>query len=314
MLTQQSSTLEQYHSVANRIIIEFDKCTGRDWRIHPLRLIEWVACLRPRWSPATWRVYRAAMTNVIRGEFPNLVEEATLILNNASVTLQAKPTKSCRIKKLLPEHLTLLTNYAKSKRSSNLSLAILMLRGAELVGLRPHEWFGSKQEGGCIVINNSKHTNGRAFGPVRHIKLEATSDEENALIDYIIEYANKRETDELWRKRVKSVRMALGRATAELGIRGLHLYSGRHQFSANAKFAGLSHVEIAALMGHASQETATTHYGRRSAGRIGGLKVRPAPMDVSTVADLNVGRNPREYQHPDQTTPPLPGTPSKTLG
>jgi hypothetical protein len=303
-MTQQRTTLEQYHSVANRIIIEFDKRTGRDWRIHPLRLIEWMALLRPKWSPATWRVYRAAMTNVIRGEFPNLVEEAILILNNASVTLPAKRTKSYRIKKLLPEHLTLLTNHAKSKRSSNLSLAILMLRGAELVGLRPHEWFGSERKGDCVVVNNSKHTNGRAFGPTRHIKLAATSDEENVLIDYVIECANKHETDELWRKRVKSIRMALGRATAEVGIRGLHLYSARHQFSANAKFAGLSHVEIAALMGHASQETASTHYGRRSAGRIGGLKVRPAPTDVATVADLNVGRNLREYRSPDQTTPP----------
>jgi integrase len=308
-ITQQKATIEKYHKVASRIIVEFSNSTGREWQLHPLRLVEWMGERRPRWATATWRVYRAAMTHVMRTEFPSLVEETISILNHASATVAAKPHRPHRVKKLSPEHLAQIVDLATSSRSSNLSLAVLMLRGTEIVGLRPHEWFGAKREGHAVIVNNSKHTNGRAFGPVRHLKLDFTSDGENTIVDYMIDYANKYETSEAWLHRVQIVRVALGRATSSLGIPGLHLYSARHQFSANAKLAGLAQIEIAALMGHASNETAASHYGRRSAGRIGGLKVRPDEADVAIVAELNAGRAPDGYQPPGQISLPLAKTP-----
>jgi integrase len=304
-ITQQANTIEQYNAHMRRLITEFTASTGRDWRLHPLRLVEWVGGLRSRWASATWRVYRAALTNVIRGEFPALVEEAKQILNNASATLPPKPKKSYRVKKLSTEHLAQIVDLATSSRSANLSLAVLMLRCTEALGLRPHEWFGTKREGNDIIVRNSKHTNGRAFGPERHIKLDTVSAEESELIDYMIAYANKHGSDESWRGRVKIVSVTLRRAVVSLSIPGLQLYSARHQFSANAKLAGLSYTEIAALMGHASNETAATHYGRRSAGRVGGLRVKPGVDDVEAVASLNAERDPRGYRPPGQTTLPL---------
>ena len=44
------------------------------------------------------------------------------------------------------------------------------------------------------------------------------------------------------------------------------LYSGRHQYCANLKISRKTLEEIALLMGHASMETATQHYGRRICG------------------------------------------------
>jgi len=67
------------------------------------------------------------------------------------------------------------------------------------------------------------------------------------------------------------------------------LYSSRHQFSANAKFLGLPLEEIAALMGHASIETAMAHYGRRSAGN-GSMRVKAHSDDVARVTELNQHR------------------------
>ncbi|MGZ8160209.1 MAG: hypothetical protein ACXWT4_15560, partial [Methylobacter sp.] len=67
------------------------------------------------------------------------------------------------------------------------------------------------------------------------------------------------------------------------------LYSARHQFAADAKKSGLSKTAIAALMGHASQETAATHYGRRTAGR-GGFRVTADKADVARVQTLNAKR------------------------
>lgn len=304
-ITQQEATIKKYHKMANRIVIEFTNATGRDWRLHPMRLIEWVGDQRPRWPTATWRVYRAAMTSIIRNEFPGHVNEAIKILNCASATLPAKPQKARRLKKLLPEHMALLVAHATSRSSPNLSLAILMLRAGEIVGLRPHEWFGARCEANAVIVQNSKHTNGRAFGPIRTIQIEGVSVEENEAILRLIELANSYTTDEAWLNHVQTVRVTLGRATAAIGIQGLHLYSARHQFSANAKLAGLSNTEIAALMGHASNETAATHYGRRSAGRAGGLKIRPDATDVATVAGLNANRSPRGYTPPGQGALPL---------
>jgi integrase len=60
------------------------------------------------------------------------------------------------------------------------------------------------------------------------------------------------------------------------------LYSLRHQFAANAKACGLTKAEIAALMGHASEDTAGRHYARRTTGHTG-LNARPLPAFVKIV-------------------------------
>jgi integrase len=60
------------------------------------------------------------------------------------------------------------------------------------------------------------------------------------------------------------------------------LYSLRHQIAADAKQSGGSKAEVAALMGHASDETAGRHYGRRVSGQRR-LKVQPSAADVATV-------------------------------
>ena len=59
------------------------------------------------------------------------------------------------------------------------------------------------------------------------------------------------------------------------------LYSLRHQFAANAK-SSYTQSEVAALMGHGVDVTATIHYGRRASGQ-GALKVAPLPAQVATV-------------------------------
>ncbi|MCF7971359.1 MAG: hypothetical protein K9L22_09380 [Methylococcaceae bacterium] len=70
----------------------------------------------------------------------------------------------------------------------------------------------------------------------------------------------------------------------------IYLYSARHQFVANAKQGGLSLEVIAALMGHASTETATQHYGRRVSGKPNGISVRASDEDIEQVRVLNQHR------------------------
>ncbi len=61
------------------------------------------------------------------------------------------------------------------------------------------------------------------------------------------------------------------------------LYTGRHQFAANLKKAGYSRLEIAALMGHATDETAHSHYGKKKAGRKTGGLVQALESEVQRI-------------------------------
>ena len=145
-----------------------------------------------------------------------------------------------------------------------------------LTGLRPCEWTGSSVVDGQLVVKNAKHSNGRACGEFRRLDLAALAAGEIARIeqlskrlsegDYALAYAGCRKrlawlAKALWPNRKK-------RPT---------LYSARHQFSADAKKSAMSKAELAACMGHQSQETAATHYGRRAAGR--------SPVRVSPCAE-----------------------------
>ena len=59
------------------------------------------------------------------------------------------------------------------------------------------------------------------------------------------------------------------------------MYSLRHQFAADAK-ACFSREEVAALLGHGVDDTATNHYGRKTAAQ-GPIKVSPVASQVATV-------------------------------
>jgi len=65
------------------------------------------------------------------------------------------------------------------------------------------------------------------------------------------------------------------------------LYSFRHVFAASAKASGVKPAGLAAMMGHASIETAYCHYGKM---RYGWLKVAAAPSLQSLAAVLSRAR------------------------
>lgn len=75
-------------------------------------------------------------------------------------------------------------------------------------------------------------------------------------------------------------------------------YSARHQFVEDAKKAGVSLEELAAIMGHASIETATFHYGRKAAGKPGNFKVTANSADLERVKNSNLHREQGHKNHP----------------
>jgi len=126
-----------------------------------------------------------------------------------------------------------------------------------------------------LLVENGKQSGERAFGPMRTLMLDEFLLDPDAVdaARWLMGRAC-RMTEEEFRKVITNANRQLQRVIASCGkpcqLRNqdsITLYTARHQFAADAKKAGLSRVEIAALMGHASPETATAHYGRRRHGR-----------------------------------------------
>ena len=186
----------------------------------------------------------------------------------------------------------------KAKESPARIKAWLWVVAGRATGLRPSEWEHAEltegPTGPILVVRNAKHTNGRGNGETRRIDLSdivhlATYTDSphpnqawEAIKSHLVNVAKEKEKPDGFRRYRKSCRNTLYRLTKEAGVKGASLYTSRHQFAADAKRANLSRAEVAALMGHASDETATTHYGRRIQGR-GEPVPSPDPGEVATV-------------------------------
>lgn len=122
---------------------------------------------------------------------------------------------------------------------------------------------------------NAKHTNGRAHGISRVVVIDPDhwlSETVPMHMDLLREWlATDGNTFEQYYTRC---RKALQRACRQLWPKReyhITLYTGRHQFCANLKVAGRSRAEVAYDMGHGSEKTAGTHYGKRRSGWRGSL-------------------------------------------
>lgn len=174
--------------------------------------------------------------------------------------------------------------------------AWIWLKAGRIAGLRPGEWRDARllvdeeKMTAHLIVKNEKHTNGRGNGVARTIDLSTlymrarADDPENMraweiLNDHLRTVAKHREN---FRKFYVNSRNVLYRMAKDAGVT-VNLYSSRHQFVADLKAAGKSKPEIAALMGHSVDETATVHYGRKISGRAGVTVPLASPAEVATV-------------------------------
>lgn len=183
-------------------------------------------------------------------------------------------------------------------------LAVMMMYSSIYFGLRPSEWFCAAfthDDPEVLVIRNAKFDplRGKSFGVNRRIVVR--EDMPDHILDgarWVIDEVQRQglsaeHPSEVSRKVMESMAKSVGRvydAVIEKGVtirskNGYRctLYSGRHQFEANAKKSGLSKVEVAALMGHASVETAGENYGKSIHGSKSGIYVSPHEDDVMAV-------------------------------
>lgn len=265
-------------------------------RITSADLVRWLIARKSAWAPATWRVYKAAVAALLdermaeqearRHAHPEdeaRAEAAIARLAGLREVLQRETQADCKTA-------TRQTSGAKAKRLSPVDRAAIMdaltrgrarhagplvnyLVAGVRTGLRPCEWPSAVllpcSDPGVLVLRvaNAKADALRAHGPHRTLRFVALPEADRAAIVRWMRITAACEPaayDEL----LGRLSDLLYRTTRPLWPRRtMHptLYSVRHEFSAVAKRA-YERAEVAALMGHATDLTASTHYGRSRAG------------------------------------------------
>jgi hypothetical protein len=185
------------------------------------------------------------------------------------------------------------------------------LPAAYATGLRPSEWANarlSRLDGGSLVllVGNAKATNGRAHGPRRTLVFAddphgalATIEPWLSRVRRLVDPTEGRALGAEARREAlarlyKAMRRALRAAWRSLHPRRRHaptLYTARHMAAARLKSL-MAPEEVAALMGHAVDETCLSNYARPPRGGRGlppAPLPRPLPQEVARVRRVRRG-------------------------
>lgn len=266
-----------------------------DEECHPDTLMNYLESIAGGLRPATLRSYRSS----VRLQFQRFSEAplyAAALIRLDSLVLKgakkgevpargpAQKRKSISQSDLfrLAEHVAQM-NEGKVMNPFWPVRALRWLQASVITGLRPVEWKDAQWLGdpadGKLLVKNAKHTNGRSHGMNRIIEFDrghwlapAVDLHMGLLKEWMSHEGNTFESY------YSGCRKALQRCVRNLWPKRdqhITLYSGRHQFSANLKADGATPKTVADLMGHNSEETAKSHYGKR---RSGWGRLRPIPL------------------------------------
>lgn len=242
----------------------------------------------PKWSQASWKLFRAGYKRALsamvkknrlpQSEYARLVD---LMYEKKGMSRKDAGKIRRRKKKVLqPHHLSHMQDYVEKHNPTWGANLMLWMYAAVATGLRPNEWLTAEwidNEKTVLRCENFKHNEERSYGTHREINLKGYDPfyldcvrnhlkvfqgfaEEGMNTTYYQGCARllRAMNEKLWPRRNANIT----------------LYTGRHQFSANAKSdETVSEVARAALMGHKTTKTSREGYGR---GRYGSKGMTPA--------------------------------------
>jgi integrase len=151
----------------------------------------------------------------------------------------------------------------------------LLLRAGLYSGLRPCEWkhaalqYDIEAGAGTLTVVNGKCSNGRSHGATRTLLWKERGREFEAVEKWIAYLErtlpkNAVDRDTEWDRLYKAWGRQLHSVAERLWPRRerrICFYTARHMFAAEAK-KKFSRIEVATLLGHATDATATMHYAR----------------------------------------------------
>lgn len=307
-------TIIQYNKLAERLTararMAFDIDTPE---VDPRTVVAYLVELMPMIKARTFRLYRAALVHHFeeiatpeslsaRDYLKEDVGGGSDFENEVGIEVNESRTSSMKAKRLTNEDLEAIIQELKRSKSKWAGATGVWLKAGLMTGLRPIEWIGAvvHDEVGVPFIRarNAKNTHGRSHGDTRDIFLNGISDRNLLLIKRHIEVIQLYQENGLYMQFYNSCQRVLHHAVRRIfpdRRKHVTLYTSRHQFAADAK-STYSKVEVAALMGHASDDTARKFYGIAAHGS-GNMQFSPGEDNVEAVKRLNEG----DYLHGDIT-------------
>lgn len=259
------------------------------------QFVVWLANKRPTISRPTWRQYKSSVIYFLEqldSEDALYALEYIREKDSSGCILKSDKTSSRKLKKISLKEWEKIENHLKTNSGKWFANLHDWLKSGLLTGLRPIEWKNTKfflyqDKIPALLVENAKHTNGRSNGAVRTLLLEDLSIQELKTIkDHL---SNVRTFTSIGEDGYdffySGCSFTLNKICRKIWPRRLKhitLYSTRHQFSANAKSSGFSKAEVAAMMGHAVDITATIHYGKKISGN-DSILIKPVKEEVDTV-------------------------------
>lgn len=288
-------------------------------QVLPQDYASWLIGIKTTLSKNTWRLYKAASIFGLSqiqedaiardGQRDEALHLAILELTAEPQTGAAPKGKhgpSMKKKTVKEDFLDEILAYLESSTAGSWNRrAAIYIRSTIRVGVRPIEWGEATINPPYLVIQNAKHTNGRASGRERWIPISGDGwhewliariespiykEEERARFYVAREKApaslwqsaeseveNQLREIAAWRaenpgepfqKYTTNIAQAIGRACKALrpkSAKPMSLYTLRHQFLANMKNV-LPPVGISELAGHVSQRTAKKSYSKANQG------------------------------------------------
>ncbi len=299
-----ADTINQYREKAEIVIRQYCAQYGMSYRDEEIQwpsLAEWFLSRRIDMKPETWKMYRNAMVIHLTRIPTEDAEFAISVLKTDDESEGIGPKgKSRRIKKFDPDDYDRALYYTRVKTNSMRSQILDdYLRSNIRIGLRPWEFMTSEirvipdtnapyERQIWLFTCNAKFHEHRMNGPIRSIDL---SELNNAAVEPIWRTI---ETIRLQHQIIGYRAWLIGVNTTLAHIYKINqmknrytAYSLRHQAIANWKSI-YTPVEVAALAGHATPETASQHYGAaRDAWPKERLEenmiVRPSQADIERI-------------------------------
>lgn len=274
------------------------------------QFVVWLAELKPSITTRTWRFYKSSVVFYLE----NYSDEKAAIeameylkkIKSEGALTKTERTSSLKLKKITYDDWFKLDNYLQAHNNKWNEALRAWLRASVITGLRPIEWknaiFTLFEGEPALKILNAKATNGRGNGEFRTLLLKDVSNEDLKIIKNHLSNTRKFTGMDEYEYFYRACAISLYKACRKCWPkrkRHITLYSTRHQFSANAKSSGFSRLEIAAMMGHAVDITASIHYGKKIAGNES-ITVSPVIQEVATVRNIDSGYP--QYKNNDTKT------------
>jgi len=298
--TKTEATKNAYMYRARLLFRRFQRETGVGALDRPHDFQSWFEKLKPNLSASTIRGYLAAQRYALKQV--GLREFHDLVANIDSKGARPKASKlkaselrtSQKKRRGVPRNdlERLMSGIAKKHKTGYwLNIGIHVFVSTYFTGLRPIEWHSAEvrriDNQLWLRVRNAKQGNGRTHGAYRHVSLYQFQDE---IVDIIkattkmcaasLDAHGRWLPPEKFRAKLSAAFSKYSRTVLYGRKRTIPIYCARHQFCANLKKAGYTRSAIAALMGHASDETAFRHYLHGRWGHSGG----PLPVAVAEEA------------------------------